>query len=569
MSLPPTEDHFIGQVLGDAYHINHLIAEGGMGKVYEASHIRLAKKKFAIKVLLPNVLDNEEAFARFRREAEVTSEIGHPHIVNVLDFNHTKDGLPYLVMEYLEGTDLHRYIVKNGVLSLSDTVHIIRQIGSALQAAHERGIVHRDMKPENVFLVQAPGEDLQVKLLDFGLSKIKHSNIGLTRDRMVFGTPEYMSPEQAEGDISEIDQRTDIFALGVIAYRCLCGKSPFQAPTPPGILYQVVHVQPPPIHQVNPKLPESLHLVLSRAMAKKKTERYPQVEYFVADLCQALEEHEAQLARELAASGTQAEPEIIEQRPGRKRLTSPYKHLRQGGVEHLGAIGRAATMAMGGQASLPAQVTAPAHEDMGAEEATPVVGVHHLRKTPVPSPQPSAPSFDKTDGTPLPFCKTVCADGTSPAAEQAPRKKTPSVELCPDLALQAQALAAAERAAVQTEKVRLLKKMKPKQRMFVWGMVAILLGGFLAFIGLSLKGTKKSTTNSVAPAVTLPAATQPQNSAAASKPVAESAETIKNLDTSSISKKSTTAKFKAKPKGKKVSKGRVKKAGKGIRYDEL
>ena len=278
----------VGQVLHETYRVTRLIAAGGMGIVFEAEHVRLSRKKFAVKVLHPSVVEDPAAYVRFQREAEIVSGLGHPHIIFVSDFNELDSGQPYLVMELLEGEDLKRRLRSNGPLPPPQVVQVMEQTASALQVAHDKGIIHRDLKPGNIFLVDNPGDELRVKLLDFGISKIRHSKSGVTEDLTLLGTPFYMAPEQAEGEISDIDHRTDIFSLGTIAYLALSGKLPFEAPTTPGVLFKVCYQEPKPITELMPEMPESLHHVISRALSKSKTDRYQRAEDFSTDLKDAL-----------------------------------------------------------------------------------------------------------------------------------------------------------------------------------------------------------------------------------------------------------------------------------------
>lgn len=283
-------DNLVGKVLHDTHRIVRLMGEGGMGAVYEAEHVRLRESRFAVKVLHDKMLGMEEVLSRFQQEAEIATKLGHPNIVYVTDFYETEDGRPCMVMEYLEGEDLSARLKRLGKLSPAALVDLLRQVGSALQAAHAQHIVHRDIKPENIFLVQAPDGGTIAKLLDFGISKIRDNTSVLTRTNALMGTPYYMSPEQAGGDIKAIDHRTDIFALGVIAYRCLSGELPFTAPTPLGIIRQVCDVEPSPLLEKAAHLPAEAGRVVARALAKKRKDRYQQVESFVEDLAAALED---------------------------------------------------------------------------------------------------------------------------------------------------------------------------------------------------------------------------------------------------------------------------------------
>ena len=262
-----------GMVLGGTYRLERLIGAGGMGSVYEAVHLRVPRR-FAVKLLNPELVNNREIFERFRREAEIAGALGHEHIVQVFDFNYADGGVPYMVLELLSGEDLSKRL-ERGRLTLVASLRILEQVTSALEAAHEGGIVHRDLKPQNIFLCRTrSGRDNFAKVLDFGISKIVHSFNGVTRTGSVFGTPNYMAPEQAEGRQGDIDARSDLFSLGAIAYECLSGSRAFDAPTPMGTLYQVCHSVPRPLRELVPEVPEAVEQVIVKALAKKRDDRY-------------------------------------------------------------------------------------------------------------------------------------------------------------------------------------------------------------------------------------------------------------------------------------------------------
>ncbi len=277
----------IGAVLGGTYKLERLIGEGGMGTVYEASHTRVPRK-FAIKLLNPEVIGNKEVFERFRREAELTSSLGHENIVQVFDFNHTEDNIPYMVLELLQGEDLAARIRNGGRMSLEATTRLVEQITGALEVAHANGIVHRDLKPQNIFLCNRGNRNDFVKILDFGISKVLHQPSHGTKTGLIMGTPNYMSPEQAEGRVSEIDARTDLFAAATIFYECLTGKMVFDAPTPVGTIYQVCHGVPDPIRAFAPEVPETVERVLLHAMAKRRADRYETIATFRDDFLRAV-----------------------------------------------------------------------------------------------------------------------------------------------------------------------------------------------------------------------------------------------------------------------------------------
>jgi serine/threonine protein kinase len=207
------------------------------------------------------------AFDRFRREAEVTSSLRHPHIVQVVDFNQTGGGAAYFVMELLEGQNLRQHLEAHGPMTLPDVVTVIDQVASALQAVHQRGIVHRDLKPENIHLVPIPGrKEPFVKVLDFGISKVLSAST-LTQESMLVGTPHYMAPEQARGGSDDLDGRTDQFALGAIAHELLTGRRIFEAESVAAIIYQVLHEEPPSLGAL---AGEGVDAAIRRALAKNR-----------------------------------------------------------------------------------------------------------------------------------------------------------------------------------------------------------------------------------------------------------------------------------------------------------
>ena len=251
-----------------------------MGEVYEATHARLAHR-YAVKFLHPGMRDHPEALPRFMREAQVTSRLRHPGIVSVVDFNTLPDGVAYLVMEYLEGEPLGKVLGRTGPLPLPRVVDITDQLSSALTAAHLEGVVHRDMHPQNVFVMPATsGQAERVKILDFGISKIVSISQKITGMAAVLGTPQYMSPEQAEGKIDELDAASDQFSLAAIVYEMLTGRPAFSGGTLAAVAYQVVHAAAAPIRDFRPELPGELDQVLSRALAKDQKARFPSVSEF-------------------------------------------------------------------------------------------------------------------------------------------------------------------------------------------------------------------------------------------------------------------------------------------------
>ncbi|MGH7328326.1 MAG: serine/threonine-protein kinase, partial [Polyangiaceae bacterium] len=256
------------------------VGEGGMGRVYEAQHLRLGHRKVAIKVLHPEFSRDRDVVSRFQREAESASSITHPNVIQVFDVDTTADGRPFLVGEFLEGEELGDHLERVGKLDIGTAVNLARQVCRALGAAHERGVVHRDMKPENVFLTRsqaarpggALGEAVHIKVIDFGISKSGHGETHLTRTGMIIGTPAFMAPEQARGD--KVDVRADVYATGALLYTMLTGKRPFDSDDPTATLTLVLTEDPKRPRELDPNIPEGLELVVQRAMAKNAADRY-------------------------------------------------------------------------------------------------------------------------------------------------------------------------------------------------------------------------------------------------------------------------------------------------------
>jgi serine/threonine-protein kinase len=256
----------VGQVLVETYRVERLVAEGGMAAVYEARHLRVPKR-FAVKFLRHQLANHAEALARFRREAEIIATLEHPNIVQLVDYNVTDDGLPYIVLEFLDGEDLLSRMDREGRLQLVDALKIARQVAAALEAAHARDVTHRDLKPANIFVTR----DGTVKVLDFGVAKLRRAP-ELTAMNVVVGTVGYMSPEQISGQ--EVDPRTDQWALASIIYAMLAGQPAFEIDGP--VVAQATRIlnhDPPPI----PGITEAVNLALSRGMAKRPLERYATV----------------------------------------------------------------------------------------------------------------------------------------------------------------------------------------------------------------------------------------------------------------------------------------------------
>ena len=281
----PALDALIGTVIGGRYQLLRRIGKGGMGVVYEADHLGIGKR-VAVKVLLDKYSDDAEVVARFEREARTASSIGDEHIVEVFDAGVTEDGRSYLVMELLVGACLADIAEATGPMPTARAVPIVRQVLRGLAAAHAKGIVHRDMKPENVFLLQKADRPDFVKIMDFGISKFmqdSESKVRLTATGAVIGTPVYMAPEQAMGT-GEIDARVDLYAVGVMLYELLAGRPPFQAPTYIALVTQHLQMPPPPLQLARPDLPTPLVVAVHRALEKEPRDRFASAQEMAAAL---------------------------------------------------------------------------------------------------------------------------------------------------------------------------------------------------------------------------------------------------------------------------------------------
>ncbi len=285
-------DAYIGRQVAGQFHIVERIGSGGMGSVYKAEQPDM-NRFVAVKILHPRYLSRQDLVARFRREARAMSQLSHPNTARVFLYGQLEDGACYFVMEYLAGRNLAQVVRAEGPMPLERAVRIFSQVCGALEEAHTAGIIHRDLKPENIFLTSQGGIHDFPKVLDFGLAKVtekqmRPGSLVLTREGMVFGTPEFMSPEQAKGQ--QLDPRSDIYSLGVIFYELLTGKLPFDAKH--SIEYINFHVNgsPIPLNQRIPgkTFPPAIEAAVMRALAKDPAMRYPTATAFAQALEYAL-----------------------------------------------------------------------------------------------------------------------------------------------------------------------------------------------------------------------------------------------------------------------------------------
>jgi eukaryotic-like serine/threonine-protein kinase len=324
LRAPPGSD-LVGSVVADRYLIIKRIGEGGMGPVYLAEHIKM-KRKSAVKVMHQGMVHDQDAIQRFNREASNASSIQHPNVAAIYDFGETADGLIYLAMEFVDGEPLTKIIERQGALPAARAAEITRQAAEALEAAHEMGIVHRDLKPDNIMITRGrAGEDV-VKVVDFGIAKaMTGDDQKVTKTGLAIGTPEYMSPEQLGGD--QLDSRTDIYSLGLVAFNLFTGQLPFPAVTSREALIMRLTEKPRTLAEIRHDVqwPEELQWVMDRALANHPGERYQHVNQFGRDLVKAV----ASMPQSaLSQQGTIAITQMAGDAPPRASRTEARPHGR-------------------------------------------------------------------------------------------------------------------------------------------------------------------------------------------------------------------------------------------------
>jgi serine/threonine-protein kinase len=264
-----------GKLLGARYRLLRKLGEGGMGEAWEAEHV-VIRKRVVVKLLTKDIGPNSERGERLLREAQAAAHIHHPNIVDITDFGTTPEGQPFIVMELLDGRTLEEIGRRDGALPWARVRPILGQLADALQTAHAKGVIHRDLKPENVFLIERGPERDFVKIIDFGIAKLTHvaEAESFTRTGMVYGTPAYMSPEQGRGE--RIDARTDVYALGCIAYFMLTGQGAFQGGTVTEVLFKQLFEEAPPMRERAPHaiVPAAVEAFVRKAMRKDRELRF-------------------------------------------------------------------------------------------------------------------------------------------------------------------------------------------------------------------------------------------------------------------------------------------------------
>lgn len=392
----------IGSTISDRYRIERLLGEGGMGAVYQAEHT-LMRKRMAIKVLHPEMIRLPEVVARFEREAMAAAHIDHPHVVTATDFGKLEDGSFFLALEFVEGKSL-REVIAAGRLELGQALHIARQMASALSRAHSLKIVHRDLKPENVMLVVRDADPNFVKVLDFGIAKVQIGELGtndragpeqnlLTQAGMVYGTPEYMAPEQALGQ--PVDARADLYALGVIMYEMLTGHRPFEADSKVALLGMQVTAPVPPMVMkcADCNVPPEVEALVRRLLAKEADDRIADAKEVIDNLSVFLTQ--LSTAGRIdpsyappAPSGLQTHPSLSGVMPARIDVTTSGEALGQKAGKQQGWLIATGAGVVGLIALVIAVVVAVRHRDL-ASEFNDAAGLAADSDSGSPSPTPT------------------------------------------------------------------------------------------------------------------------------------------------------------------------------------
>jgi serine/threonine-protein kinase len=441
-------DGLAGRTFGN-YVARHKLGEGGMGSVYFAEHPSIGKR-VALKVLHAEFASQPEIVSRFFNEAKAVNDIQHPNIVDIVDFGTIPPAIAtdpptvYFIMEYIEGASLTDLIRREGPLHHDRAAAIALQIADALSASHAKGIVHRDLKPDNVMLVTRGRERDFVKLLDFGIAKLTGSAASSHRTRtgMVIGTPQYMSPEQCEGR-GNIDQRTDVYSLGVVLYQMLTGRPPFAGDGFGEVLVQQMTTPPLAPSAVVPQVPEFIELVVLKALEKRPDDRYPRMDDMMLalqDPAQYIQAHGGRagflaspVLRDPALVGSRAVIAMLHAAPGHAapttlsgsasqvrgaRPTRSRKRLAAALALGAGVAALGAAVALGG-------ITRDSSSVVRDEQTTqqlqaPVGSISSaLATAPVPSAPPAPPALPPRAASSPPVAMAQ-APGEQPAAEPAP-----------------------------------------------------------------------------------------------------------------------------------------------------
>jgi serine/threonine-protein kinase len=298
----------VGEVLADRYELEELVGAGGMSSVFRA-HDRLLDRKVALKILHQLYSGDDEYVERFRREARAVAALSHPNIVTVIDRG-DHDGRQFIVFEYVEGENLKRLIERRGPAPVATALELAMQIARGLSFAHQQGLVHRDVKPQNVLL----NGDGRAKVTDFGIARSLDVQHGMTQTGTVLGTSDYIAPEQAQGQ--RVDEHTDVYSLGVVLYELLTTEVPFPGENFVAVAMRHINEPPPPVRDKRPDVPPRVEAAIRKAMAKRPEDRFPTM----ADFCRELEA----CLDELETAGTQVASALAPPARQRRRRVSPW-----------------------------------------------------------------------------------------------------------------------------------------------------------------------------------------------------------------------------------------------------
>ena len=397
-----------GTVLAGRYKLHGLIGEGGMGDVYLATHLKI-DKKVAVKVLAPEQMRRTRTVNRFLQEAKAASKIRHPNVVDITDYGEA-EGCAFFIMEYLEGEDLSQMLKRVGRIEWERAKRITTQLLEALSAAHKAGIIHRDIKPHNCFITPTDREPDFVKVIDFGIAKLREgTGEQLTRTGTIVGTAEYMSPEQGLGQ--ELDGRSDLYSVGIILFRMLTGDVPFNAANPMGVLYHHIHSDVPPPSEACPEagLGPQLDALVAKALAKDRDARFADAEAFI-DALEAVDD----------PTGANAP----------KRSSSPLR-LAAIAISAVAVLGTVGWIFVDTEDTEPAsketqlQRSAAAEEPDRLEPAEPATNGSEPREPASEVPEPDPPKEPETEPEPVPEDPPVAEDPPREAGTDIPTRRSP------------------------------------------------------------------------------------------------------------------------------------------------
>lgn len=469
-------DPLINRVVDGKYRIKAKIGEGGMGAVYEARHVMM-DNPLAVKVLHATLVADKTAVARFQREAQAAARIKHPNAVTVTDFGITDDNVIYIVMELFKGQSLREILEKEKRLGLDRTVMIAKQVCAALDAAHRSSVIHRDVKPDNIVVEERPGQGEVVKVLDFGIAKLKDApNTGgnLTRQGVIIGSPHYLSPEQCQS--AELDARSDVYSFGVVLYEMLTGQVPFTANTPVAVALKHANEMPRSMRVDHPEIPEIIDKVVLRALSKEPERRQQSAVQLAEELEQAVRTFQNQ-----SKGATQ-----VQVTPGTSPLATkpldllPQQELIETAAKSSGGLDRK-----------------PPSEPLATR---PVVA--SLKPTPAALPQLTQPTQPPPKTTPKPTTAPVPdRSATTTAAQRkvssspaSPRQKAEDISISPNRTganvpvSRAESVQSATYRSSQTETASTSTSDEKRQQMMIIGIcvaIGIVFILILLFVALS------------------------------------------------------------------------------------